>query len=73
VLLPQPGVDGLQGGHQAHGQHQQVEGQDGGLGQPQEQILAGRPEAILAQQEVGHKVPVGVRMATAKQTVNKCK
>ncbi|XP_037549003.1 probable C-mannosyltransferase DPY19L4 [Nematolebias whitei] len=49
---PESPVDGLQGGQQTDCQDQDVEGQNRGLGQPQEQVLTRRLEPVLAQQEV---------------------
>lgn len=56
IASPESPVDGLQGGQQTDGQDQDVEGQNRGLGQPQEQVLTWRLEPVLAQQEVGDKV-----------------
>lgn len=56
TTTPESSVDGLQGGQQADSQHQEVEGKDWGLRQPQEQVLTGRLKTLLAQKEVGDKV-----------------
>lgn len=53
---PELPADGLQRGQQADGEDQDVEGEDGGLGQPQEQVLTGGPQPVLTQQEVGDEV-----------------